>query len=150
MTQITTTLYQRIAEDYAVVWDTLQLIDDSATLAINHIVDVTTTGYGPGAAAALEIELLLLAPFNAAVEGMTDLSASTGPLLDAVRTINGHVITNTTGTDSAKVKLDTWVNTTMTPWFDNGAPNGWQELSQLAGYDTSDWNVNPSIVQHSH
>ncbi len=149
MTQITTTLYQQIAEDYATVWEQLQLVNDNATLAVNHIVDVTTTGYSAGAAAALEIELLLLAPFNSAATGMTDLSNSTSSLLDAVRTVNGHVINNTTGTDTAKVKLDTWVNVTMTEWH-SGVPNGWEALSNDAGYNTVDWNINPSIVQHTH
>lgn len=149
MTQITTTLYKLIAEDYATIWEQLQLVDDNALLAVNHIVDVTTTGYTPGAAAALEIELLLLAPFDAAREGMSVLANNTTSLISAVKTINGHVISNTTGTDIPKVKLDTWVNTTMTEWH-SGVPNGWQELSQSAGYDTSDWNINPSIIQHSH
>lgn len=149
MTQIDITLYQQIAEDYAIVWGTLQVVDDAATLAVTHVVDITTATYPPGPAAALEIELALLTPLNDAATGMTTLSVTTAVLLDAVRAVNSHVINNTTGTGNAKTKLDTWVNVTMTPWH-SGVPNGWEALSSDAGYDTSDWNINPSIEIHSH
>ena len=149
MTQITTTLYRLVAEDYSNVWEQLQLISDGTTRAVNNIVDVTSTGYAGGAAAAVEIELALLGPFNAAATSMTNMVASTSSLLDAVRAINSHVINNTSGTDTAKVKLDTWVNVTMLTLWHSGVPNGWEELSSDAGYDTSDWNINPSIVFYS-
>jgi len=153
MTQVTTTLYRQLAEDYSDVWDQLQLVNDSAILARNHVVDVTTIDYAPGTAAAVEIELALLGPFNDAATAMTSLSVSTANLLTAVRSLNNHVINNTDGTDTSKVKLDTWVNTTMIDVWPSGVPNGWQELSQDAGYDTTDWNVNPSFTdadKHAH
>ena len=146
MTQITTTLYQQLAEDYADVWDQLQLIDDSATLALNHVVDVSTVTYIPGNAnAALEIELALLGPCNNAASAMTSVSLSTSPLLGAVRAMNGHVINNTTGTTTAKVKLDTWINENMIGLWPYGTANGWKQLSIDAGYDTDDWNVDPNF-----
>lgn len=128
----------------------LQLVNDSAVLAVYHVVDVTSSGYTPGAAAAVEIELALLAPCNVAQIAMSTVASNTSSLLDAVRAINGHVVNNTTGTATAKVKLDTWVNTTMGTIWGDGVPNGWQELSEDAGYDTTDWNVSPSQAVHSH
>ncbi len=145
MTQITTTLYQYLGENYADVYDQLQLVSDSAVLAVNHIVDVTSAGYAPGAAAAVEIELALLGPCNTASIGLAASTSTSETLLAAVRAINGHVINNTTGSDTAKVKLDTWVNVTMLTEWHSGVPNGWQEISEDAGYDTTDWNINPSM-----
>ncbi len=150
MTQITTALYQQLAEDYSDVYDQLQLVSASAVLAVNHIVDVTSGGYGAGAAAAVEIELALLQPFNTAQVGLAASTTTSATLLAAVRALNGHVINNTTGSTTAKAKLDTWVNTTMGTLWHSGVPNGWQEISQDAGYNTDDWNINPSIVSHTH
>lgn len=140
MTQITTDLYRSIAQNYADAYDQLQLVDDSITLALYDVVDVTSSGYTPGAAAAVEIELALLGPFNAASNAMTNLTASTSSLTDAVRAINSHVINNTTGSDDATTKLQTWINTTMLTLWPNGAPIGWWYLSSDAGYDVSGWN----------
>ena len=91
----------------------------------------------------------VLEPLNNAATAMGSLSVSTSSLLDAVRAMNSHVINNTAGTDTAKVKLDTWVNTTVTQWI-SGVPTGWVALSGDAGYDTTDWNTNPSIPASSY
>lgn len=140
MTQITTALYQSIADNYAIAYDQLQLVDDNITLALYDVIDVTSGGYSPGAAAAVEIELALLGPFNAASSAMTNLTASTSSLTSAVRSINSHVINNTSGTDDGTAKLVTWINTTMITLWPNGAPIGWWYLSSDAGYDVSTWN----------
>ena len=99
----------------------------------------------PGAAAALEIELALLTPLNDAATGMTTLSVTTAVLLDAVRAVNGHVINNTSGTANAKIKLDAWINVSMIGQWPLGCPNGWKQLGTDAGYDTTDWNVDPNF-----
>ena len=143
MTQITTALYQSLAEAYADVYDTLQIIDDGTLTALNTLVDTTTTGYSPGAAAAVEIELALLEPLNLAYNASISIANSTAELLNAVRAINNHVITNVSGSSSANSKLENWINSEMgiqTRW-PNGSPNGWAQFSSLAGYDISGWNI---------
>ena len=77
-----------------------------------------------------------MTPYNIAYTSSVNVSNSVSYLLDAVRAINNHVINNTTGTDTAKTKLDTWINTTM-PWA--SVPGGWKYLCADAGYDTSSW-----------
>ena len=141
MTQITTDLYQSIGQNYSDAYDQLQLVDDSITLALYDIVDVTSAGYVPGNAAAVEIELALLGPFNAASVAMTNLTASTSSLTDAVRAINSHVINNTTGSATATAKLATWINANMITLWPSGAPLGWWYLSSDAGYDVATWNT---------
>jgi len=146
MTQITTALYQTLAEAYADVYDTLQLVDTGALTALNALVDVTTTGYSPGATAAVEIELALIEPLNLAYVSAQNIVNSSNLLTDAVRAINNHVITNTSGTSTATSKLATWINTNMIVLWSDGSPSGWALFSSLAGYDTATWNIdNPSV-----
>ncbi len=147
MTQIDTALYKTIAESYADVYDQLQLSTDGTLAALNGLVDTTTSNYGQGAAAAVEIELALLGPLNTANVYMNGLIASISSLLDAVRAVNNHVINNTSGSATAASKLNTWVDTTMAPvWTDGVIPCGWHNLSTLAGYNTSGWSSNnPSL-----
>ena len=145
MTQITTALYQTLGEAYAEVYDTLQLVDDGALTALNALVDVTTTGYSPGATAAVEIEVALLEPLNLAYTSAQNITSSTAVLLEAIRAINNHVINNTSGTATATSKLTTWINTNMAVLWADGAPSGWASFSSLAGYDITGWNIdNPS------
>ena len=146
MTQITTALYQSLAEAYADVYDTLQIIDDGTLTALNTLVDTTTTGYSPGAAAAVEIELALLEPLNLAYNASISIANSTAELLNAVREINNHVITNVSGSSSANSKLENWINSDMgvNGRWPNGAPNGWAQFSSIAGYDITGWNLDVS------
>ena len=143
MTQITTGLYQTLGEAYADMYDTLQMVDDGALTALNALVDVTTTGYSPGATAAVEIELALLEPLNLAYVSAIDVANSNALFLDAIRAINNHVISNVSGTSSATAKLTNWINSDMgvNNRWPNGAPNGWAQFSSLAGYDISGWNI---------
>jgi len=146
MTQITTALYQTLAEAYADVYDTLQLVDTGALTALNALVDVTTTGYSPGATAAVEIEVALLEPLNLAYTSAQNIVNSTAVMLEAIRAINNHVINNTSGTATATSKLATWINTNMIVLWSDGSPSGWALFSSLAGYDTATWNIdNPSV-----
>jgi hypothetical protein len=147
MTQITTTLYDSIATSYANAYEQMQLISGEIEDALHTLVDVTTGGYIPDDDdAAVEIELALLTPLNSAANSIGNLTRSTSSLLQAVRAINNHVIDNATadyGT-TATDKLTYWVNTRMISEWPNGAPQGWYELSQDAGYTVdeagNEWN----------
>ena len=143
MTQITTGLYQSLGEAYADIYDTLQIIDDGALTALNALVDITTTGYIPGATAAVEIELALLEPLNLAYGSAINVANSNALFLEAIRAINNHVINNVSGTSSATSKLTNWINSDMgvNNRWPNGAPNGWAQFSDLAGYDITSWNI---------
>lgn len=143
MTQITTALYQNLGEAYAEIYDTLQIVDDGALTALNTLVDVTSTGYAPGAAAAVEIELALLEPLNLAYGSAINIANSNALFLDAVRAINNHVINNISGNAAATSKLTNWINSDMgvNNRWPEGAPNGWAQISSLAGYDITDWNI---------
>jgi len=146
MTQIDTGLYKTIADNYADTYDQLQLATDGTDAALNGLVDVTTGGYGPGVAAAVEIELALLGPLNTSNVFMNGLVASISTLLDGVRAVNNHVINNTSGSASATDKLRVWVDNTMSGVWTNGIPCGWHNLSTLAGYNTTGWSSNnPSL-----
>ncbi len=145
MAQIDKNLYKTIADNYAAIDVSLAGVATNARTALDAIVDVDTGSYpeqspsAPNADAALEIELALLTPFNISYISAQNISVSVSTLLDAVRAINNHVVNNTTGTDTAKVKLDTWINITME--WDTECPAGWANLSTDAGYDTSDWTT---------
>jgi hypothetical protein len=146
MTQITTALYQTLGEAYADVYDTLQLVDDGALTALNALVDVTTTGYSPGATAAVEIEVALLEPLNLAYTSAVNITNSTAVMLDAIRAINNHVINNISGSATANSKLTNWINSDMgvSGRWPNGAPSGWALFCNLAGYDVTGWNIEGS------
>jgi hypothetical protein len=138
MAQIETSLYQTIADNYAGLDDTLGTLVAYAQTALYAIVDVTTSYGDPSgdAAAALQVELALLSPFNLALTGTSNLSGSITTILAAVQAINNYVINNTSGTATVKSKLDTWINTSM-PWAT--CPGGWKDLCGKAGYNTDDW-----------
>lgn len=140
MAQISQTLYNLIAQPYALIDTALSGIRANAKTALMAIVDVDTADYPDVSSladedAALEIELALLATFNAAYIASQNLEASTGSLLSAVRTVNDYVITNTAGTETATIKLATWINTTMDgSWTGTDCPDGWALMSADAGY----------------
>ena len=143
MAQIDKTLYKTIADAYALIDDALSGVSANARTAVDAIVDVTTTGYPDPSAhpdSALEIELALLQDFNAAYVTAQNLAASTTSLLDAVRTINNFVITESSGTGTAATKLNTWINDEMNPeWTNHTVPTGWKNLCTDAGYTTTTW-----------
>ena len=152
MAQISPALYNTIAQQYALIDTALSGISSYAKTALLAIVDVDTADYPSPSAenedSALEIELALLSTFNAAYIASQNLEASTGPLLDAVRAVNDFVITNTSGSDTATVKLNTWINTTMLQgpdgpiaWDGDACPVGWKNMSTDAGYTTTSWNT---------
>jgi hypothetical protein len=138
MAQIETSLYQTIADNYSSLQDSLSLVQGYAQTALYSIVDITTSYGDPSgdAAAALEIELALLNPYNAAYIQSGNLTGSISIILDAVRAINNFVIANSSTSGTAAVKLNTWINTTM-PWAN--VPSGWKDLCDYAGYDVSTW-----------
>ena len=146
MTQITTALYQTLAEAYAEVYDTLQLVDTGALTALNALVDVTTTSYSPGSTAAVEIEVALLEPLNLAYTSAQNIVNSTSVMLEAIRAINNHVINNVSGTATAASKLTNWINSDMgvNGRWPGGSPSGWALFSSLAGYDITGWNIEGS------
>jgi hypothetical protein len=140
MAQITTDLYKTIADAYALIDDSLSSVATNSRTALNAVVDVNLSYGDPSqdADAALEIELALLTPFNIAYISAQNISNSVSSLLDAVKAINNFVVNQTDGTDTAKVKLDTFVNSVS--WDGGTVPSGWENLSTSAGYNTTDWN----------
>lgn len=139
MAQITEELYRIIADAYSSIDDSLTTVSSNARTAVDAIVDVTTNYGDPSrdADAALEIELALLTPFNTAYIGSQNIENSVGSLLDAIKAVNNHVINNSPGTDTTKVKLDNWVNAVS--WTGGTVPSGWSNLCTIAGYDVTDW-----------
>lgn len=147
MAQIDKVLYNSIADAYDAIDTGLSGVAANARVALNSIVDVDTATYpidNPSANdvdAALEIELALLTPFNTGYIQSLSIASNIANLLDAVRSVNNHVISNGVGADS-QTKLDTWINVTMLDTWTGGAcPSGWRNISEDAGYDTSNWSV---------
>ena len=145
--QIDTALYKTIADAYALIDTNLNTVSTNARTATDAVVDVTSGTYpsgdpsGGNVDAALEIELALLTPFNSASTAAANIAASVSSLLGAVKAINNHVVNNTTGTATAKSKLDTWINTTMNSVWTAECPVGWANLCSDAGYDVTDWTT---------
>ena len=147
MAQIDRDLYRSIADAYASIDVSLSGVSTDARTALDAVVDVDTTTYPDAtpsvadADAALEIELALLAPFNSAYIQAQSISLNIANLLDAVRSVNNHVISNGPGS-TAKLKLDQWINGDMAGHWTGGAcPSGWANISTDAGYDTTDWTT---------
>jgi hypothetical protein len=147
MAQISKTLYNTIAQDYAAIQVALSTVQADARAALDAIVDVDTLDY-PGDPsdlvdpdAALEIELALLGTFNIAYTSAGNLVASTSSLIAAVKAVNDHVIVNETIAGTSTVKLNTWINTRMQGYWSPGSacPAGWEQFSSDANYDTSTW-----------
>ena len=143
MAQIDPDLYKTIADAYAVIDDSLSGVSTQARVALDAIVDISTSGYpdpSANADAALELELALLTPFNVAFVASQNLASSTGYVLDAIRAINNHVINNSDQTGTAVAKLNYWINTDMTTVWDGAVvPSGWKNLCADAGYTTTTW-----------
>jgi len=144
MAQIETSLYNTLAQAYALVDDNLSVITTNTRAALDAVIDVTTTyGGSPSvgdADAALEIELALLGPFNAGYISSTNLVASISTILKAIKVLNNFVINQTAGTATATSKLDTWINTTMAgAWTGGSIPTGWKNLCEDAGFDVTNW-----------
>jgi len=143
MAQIDTDLYKAIADAYASIDTSLSTVKADSRTALNAIVDVDTSTYpdpSANADAALEIELALLNPFNAAYVSATTIETNVGAILDAVRAVNNFVITNTSGSATATAKMDDWINNKMTPTW-AACPSGWANLCESAGYDTTNWST---------
>ena len=148
MAQIDRDLYRSIADAYAAIDVALSGVATNARVALDAIVDVDTTTYPDAtpsvadADAALEIELALLTPYNAAYIQSLSISSNIANLLDAVRAVNNHIIANGPGADD-QTKLDNWINGDMAGhWGDGGAcPQGWADLSEDAGYTITNWTT---------
>lgn len=150
MAQITGTLYNGIADDYASIQTSLDGIQTSARASLNDIIDVDTATYPQvstaDADAALEIELALLAPFNSAQIAAGTIQNSTSSLMTAVRALNDFVITNqdhsSVSSGTAKEKLDYFINTQMADyWTLTFCPPNWAVMSASGGYNTDDWVI---------
>jgi hypothetical protein len=148
MAQIERGLYKSIVDAYAAIDTNLVGVSTDARTALNAIVNVGTTNYPDSTPsvqdpdAALEIELALLGPFNIAFVSAGNMASSVAFLLDAVRAVNNHIVANATNTaDTAKVKLDNFINNDMGTTWTNDCPVGWANLSTDAGYDTTDWTT---------
>jgi len=154
MAQITTTLYNTIAQSYAAIDVALSGISLNARAALDAIVNVDTLDYpnpsNASADAALEIELALLQVFNNAYIGSQNIERSNSSLLDAVTAVNDFVITNTAGTATATAKLLAWINGVggdegvsmqTEDWSASYCPDGWANISEDAGYTVTGWNT---------
>lgn len=152
MAQIAKDTYKTIADAYAQIWTYLDGVAGQARVAVDTIVDVTTTGYTPMGAgsadsdAALEIELELLDVFNAAYISVQGIASSSSSLLDAVRAINNMVIVNYaavgyggTAQTTPDTKLADYVMSAVWDGALDCIPRGWYELTTDAGYDASSW-----------
>lgn len=143
MAQINKALYNDIIDAYAAIDVALSGIQSNARIALDAIVDITTTNYPDPSVdsdAALEIELALLQIFNSAYIASANITNSTASLLDAVITVNDFVITNSDGTATATAKLLVWINTAMLTFYTGtNCPEGWANMSTDAGYDTTNW-----------
>lgn len=145
MAQLDTTLYKNIAGHFANSRETIVACANYIKLAQNDIVDVTTTGYPPGAPDADEaaaVELDLLSPINSAYTGTLNMAASTASFMNGVRALNNYIIrhnTSTTDTDplTTFVNAINWTSVSGTDCI----PYYWAELSELAGYNIDDWRV---------
>lgn len=148
MAQIDRDLYRTIADAYALIDVGLSGLTTNARVALDAIVDVDTTTYPDAtpsvadADAALEIELALLSPYNAAYKESQNISLNVANITAAVIAVNTHVINNGTGADD-QTKLDNWINNDMDGhWGGPGAcPQGWANLSEDAGYIVTNWAV---------
>ena len=146
MAQIDRDLYRSIADAYAAIDVSLAGVSTDARTALDAIVDVSTTTYPDAtpsvadADAALEIELALLNPFNTAYIQAQSISVNVGGILDAVRSVNNHVVSNGVGATST-AKLDNWINGDMAAHWGAGeaCPQGWANLCDDAGYDITNW-----------
>jgi hypothetical protein len=145
MAQISKTLYNTIADNYAAIQVALSTVQADARDALNAIIDVDTLTY-PGdpsdlidADAALEIELALLQVFNLAYVGAGNIAASTSSLISAVSAVNDHVARNVSS-GTVQAKLDGWINSSMSGyWTGDRCPVGWEQFSSDAGYITTNW-----------
>jgi len=147
MAQISQTLYNEIADAYADIQDALSNVSANARLALESIVDVDTDDYPDpshkDADAALEIELALLQIFNSAYVGSKSIALSTSSLLSAVSALNDFVVINSSGTTTVEEKMLTWINTTMSGfWNSNYCPDGWANFCSDAGYSITGWHTN--------
>ena len=129
MAQISTTLYQNLAEDYDDARSKMLDVDDGLLTAVNRIVNLTTTTTG-----ALELEIGLLAPFYSTYTSINTIVTSTAAWLTAVRAINNYVIDESSV--SASDALASFVNSIWTC-----VPTNWAALSEDAGFDVTNWNV---------
>lgn len=157
MAQIDPVLYNTISQAYAAVEVALSGVAANARSALDGIVDVDTTTYPDStpsvadADAALEIESALLSPYNAAYIQSLNIATNIASLLDAVRTVNNHVVSNSSFDGTDKEKLDNWINVEMDSYwssaflYTNSCPVGWSNLSLDAGYDITDWVLTESI-----
>lgn len=157
MAQISETLYNSIVVAYVKIKENLDAVESGAREALMAIVDVNTATYGPDQPsvpsvddenAALEIELALLSPFNAAYVGSKNVSSTTSFFTNAILNLNNFVIVNSSFSGTATLKLDDWINTSMDGfWTDeNGGalakcPALWKEFCTSAGYNTDAWDV---------
>ena len=150
MAQITGTLYNDIAQAYALIDVALSGVGDNARVALDAIVDVDGDTYPnpsatTGADDALEIELALLTSYNSAYIAANNIASSNSSVLGAVKAVNDFVIKeqlNVSNGTTAKLKLDLFINIQMADHWDTGfVPLGWKNMSSDAGYDVTDWSL---------
>jgi hypothetical protein len=144
MTQISESLYNKIADYYSAIQVALSGVSTNAANAVYAIVDVDTLDYPNASIAndadALEIELALLQTFNSAYIGSQNIANSTASLIDAVVAINYFVIKNSTFDGTAAEKLTDWINTVMgASWTEGNCSVGWRDICLDAGYTTASW-----------
>jgi hypothetical protein len=152
MAQISPVLYNTIAQAYASIENSFSSVDLQARVAVDAIVDVTTFTYPDDtpsladAEAALEIESILLSPFNLGYAGAQNISVSMSSITTAVRSLNNFVIRNSSFSGTSKEKLDNWINIEMLNyWTTVACPSDWAVLCSTTGYNTDDWILGDDI-----
>ena len=111
--------------------------------ALNQIVNVTASGdsYDANTNQGATVELGLLVPFNSAYQIVNAGLSSNQAVLNAIRSVNNHIINNyTQGSLTANNLLAYYVNSECT-WTDGCVPYNWASLCDDLGYQSFElWN----------
>ena len=142
MAQIETDFYMNYAYQFHLSQEAMDGADGYLLTALTNVVNVIASDYSGDATAAVEVELALLQPTKTAYSSLQNSINSISSTLDAVRAINGYVISNATGTGSATTKLDDFINSLT--WNaitgQDQVPYFWWTLCVSAGYDVDGWD----------
>lgn len=164
MAQITTTLYEKVAHKYHQAVSSTENMSSYINEALLEVIDITSSNYpsegSPDASEAAKIELLLLGSIDSTKEGVDTISTDYSFYLETARNINNYVINNfnfddgsatiSAGSTSAE-KLTDYVNnicewTEENPSGVDEVPYYWAAISNAAGFDVSNWHVQPNPV----
>lgn len=155
MAQLNVALYEQLARYFARCLNQLADANSYIHEAEVAVADLTTSNYVPytgvGAAdanAAIDVTINLLTAMNAAYNGVTNMVASNGSLIIAVRALNDYVVANATAAEISAAStagldvLTYYVNREVLWEVDEytlAVPNEWKTICTQAGYNTTLW-----------